>query len=369
MDTIRLKRWVRVSNYAAILDLGKLREKQSFLSILKLAEENDGKITPELIVEKFFKGRPLNLGKRLIQNCRLIDLFDNKNNITEAGLESLKENMIFEKFNGAYTLWTTKDPLIPQIILDIRDIDIFKMRDSSNKGKTELIPLWLKDLEGTKITLLNDKKEQVKVYEFQNLIKRTNNRLNLTLRFNINPNVGAANNQALVTGDLNKVLDEVPKHTYLDIWLDLLGNEKHKWDLSKNVYMCNFEELTDKERLNFLINITFKQPKVLDLGSFDDVTVKDIPIYPQNEEDANLWANWILEYRIDTYLNKKEYNDLCQSIKEMSIFSDYNIEFPDQDTLAQLFVYTSVEGEIEYPEKFWYLKTPLDLIKGNNRRI
>ena len=120
LPIIRLKRKIIIEKFRTILDIGRQNEKQSYLAVLKLAEEKGGRITPEAIIEEFFKGRPILLGERLIQRCIYQGLFDNNGYITDEGKIALEENMVYIKERGAYDIWVTNDPLITQKILDLK---------------------------------------------------------------------------------------------------------------------------------------------------------------------------------------------------------------------------------------------------------
>ena len=126
MDLINLKRKVNIEKYRGILELGRQKNKESYLAILKLAEENNNIVKPEDIIERFFKGRPQQLGHRLIKICQINGLLDEKGILTEIGLEALRENKIYLREFGAYDFWITKDPLISQKLINIEGCDIFK---------------------------------------------------------------------------------------------------------------------------------------------------------------------------------------------------------------------------------------------------
>ncbi len=362
MDTIKLKRKVEIQRFRAIIDLGRQREKEVYIAILKLAQENEGIITPELIIESFFEGRPIDFAIRIIQNCKIDGLFDDYGHISEEGKVALSENKIFLGENGAYEFWTTLDPLIPQLILDIKLIDVRQMNKKANRGSVEVIPDWIKNLENQKINLLNKNKDVIKIYEFLPQIEVLKNYLNVTVHFHITPLEVSEESKLMVAGDLRKNLTQIPKYSFEEIWFSLLGIEKNKWDPNKSALLYNFEDVKDNNsRMSFSIDKQFQRPDILDLGKFEDVSVRNIPIIPVNEKEANIWANWILEQEINNYTYEESYIEICYGIASKPQFSDFQIAFPSQIELAEKFIRREDNGEIKFLEKFWYLQTPIDL--------
>jgi len=362
MDIIKLRRKVKIQKFRALFDLGKQREKDIYLAILKLAEENDDKITPELIIEKFFKGRPKELGIRIIQNCTIDGIFDDEGNISEVGREALTDNKVFLNEYGAYEFWVTFDTLLPQLILDIKPISVYKKENDDILKVIEEVPNWIKYLENKKIELLNKGKDVVKINQFLPHIEKLRNNLNLSIHFYIAPLDHLEESKLVVTGDLRKNFSEIPQFFFEEVWSSLLGSESSKWDNIKSVLLCNFDDVKDNNsRLNFTIDKIFPNPSILDLGVFDDVTVKNIPIKPVNEKEAIRWANWILEQEIKDYLGEDSFLELCNNIAEKSQFSDFEISFISQRVLAQKFIKRETNGQLKFLEKFWFLQTPIDL--------
>ena len=88
--------------------------------------------------------------------------------------------------------------------------------------------------------------------------------------------------------------------------------------------------MDNSSRLSFKITKSFKNPKILDLGTFNNLTVNNIPIIPINNEEANKWAIWILEQKIVDYLDTEDYTNLCSEIIKMKTFEKYEITLPSQ---------------------------------------
>ena len=361
VDTINLKRKVEIEKFRGILDIGRQQKKESYISILKLAEENEGKVEAKNIINKFFKGRPESLGERLIHRCYLYGLLTENGQLTGDGKLAIEENKVYLKENGAYNFWTTKDPLIPQILLNVRGIDVFRMKERYKVKDLINIPGWIKNLENEKRTLINKENEVIKIYKFQDLVQEMENDLNITIHYIVSPSDKIEEHKLLITGDLEKGLTELPKYSYEDIWLSLLGKESDRWDKESNAYLCKLDELDNSSRLSFKITKSFKNPEILDLGIFNNLTVKYIPIIPINNEEANNWAIWILGQKIIDYLDTESYSKLCSEIIKMKAFEQYEISLPAQEEMAKSYVKESETGDIEFMEKYWYLKSPLEL--------
>lgn len=361
METINLKRKVEIEKFRGILDIGRHQKKDSYIAILKLAEENGGKVEAKDIINKFFKERPEHLGERLIYRCFIYGLLTKDGNLTEEGKIAIEENKIFLKENGAYNFWTSRDPLIPQIFLDIKEIDVFKMKEDSKHNEPIQLPIWIKELENKRINLFNKKNEVIKIYEFRDLIKEMENDLDITIHYILSPSNKIEDNKLIITGDLKKNLSILPNYSYEDIWLSLLGSESDRWDNKNKTFLCFFNEIDAKSRFTFKISKSFKNPEILDLGKFDDLNVNNVPVKPINKEEANKWALWLLEEKINDYLDIEEYKKLCLEIKSMKEFENFDINLPSQEDIAENFLYINEKGETEYLNKYWFIKTPMDL--------
>ena len=92
MDSINLKRIVKIEKYRGILDIGRQQKKESYIAVLKLAEENGGKVEATDIINKFFKDRPLYLGEILIHRCFIYGLLTEDGQLTEEGKIAIEEN-------------------------------------------------------------------------------------------------------------------------------------------------------------------------------------------------------------------------------------------------------------------------------------
>jgi len=361
MNQLKLNRKIEIKKFRGIIDIGRQVEKESYISILKLAEEQGGKVEAKDIIEKFFKGRPEHLGRQIIYRCYLNELLTIDGYLTEEGKLAIKSNKIYMKENGAYNFWTTKDPLIQQILLNLKEINVYKMGEHSNEKKMVDIPDWIKNLENNKIKLFNKKNEVIEIYRFHDKIQMMENDLDVIIHYIVSPAHKMEDSKLIMNGDLKKELYRVPEYTFEEIWHALLGDESNRWDLDNNAYKCKLDEIDKDSRLNFKIEKSFKKPKILDLGQFNDIKVKNIPIIPMDSLEANKWAIWILEQQISDYLDNRDYLELCSSIKNMKPFNNFKISFPTQLEMTERFVEKDSNGDIKFLEKFWYLKSPLEL--------
>ena len=362
LPIITLKRRVKVEKYRGVLDIGRQNEKQSYLAVLKLAEENEGRITAQAIIEQFFKDRPLLLGERLILRCIYQGLFDDKGYITEEGKLALMENMVYVKERGAYDFWVTKDPLVPQKIIDLSSVYI-----DDNRGSKNLLTLpdWIKNYEGVKISLFSHNNEIIKIYNFEEKIQKMKNDMSITINYIIHPPENQEKSKLFLSGDINAQFTEMQPYPYDYIWYLLLGENQHRWDKSSESYKCHFNEVSDYSHGIFLMEKKFIEPKIDKLGSFNDIVIKNIAIKPINNEEANIWANWILEKKITDYLSNYDFEAVCNKIKSLKEFEDYAISFDSQNIFAKRFLKKSKDNEIEVLPGFWYLQAPLDLNPNN----
>ena len=60
-------------------------------------------------------------------------------------------------------------------------------------------------------------------------------------------------------------------------------------------------------------------------------------------------------------MDTEDYSKLCSEIIKMKTFEQYEISLPAQEEMVKSFLIENEEGDIEFMEKYWYLKSPLEL--------
>ena len=64
------------------------------------------------------------------------------------------------------------------------------------------------------------------------------------------------------------------------------------WDVNEGVLRAGFDELSLIELRNHLKTIHVQQPDLDNMGSFNSVELKSVPLIPRTGDDARQWAEW-----------------------------------------------------------------------------
>lgn len=380
---LKLIRQLILEGYEIIMDIGYGQKREELLSVLKLAEENQGEVTAESICNTLLIGRPLIIGKNIINRCQELGLLEHNGRLTEKGRIALSLDEVFIPERGRYKIVLTQDPLIPQRLIYVESISEKYLKDeldelALSKGKDQntipmntapvQLPVWIKNLEGSFIDLIGPMKEKVNILSMESLAIRCqlNSLPKITLTLSLSEN---EKTDMRIQGDLKAMINP-PKITFREVWIQLLGERASFWDEERNppALRCNFNELADNEILSFLASIHFEQPHVENIGTFDNTDVINVPVIPKTDAEANKWANWILVHKIAEYQNRQSYEKLKDDI--LSKFQEYNIALPSQDVLSeQIKKHAKQQGNNLLPDSYWYLQAPIDLSLNEEKEV
>jgi hypothetical protein len=349
----------------ALMEIGRQEKRDDLHSILLLAEECGGRVTPRDISQRLLPGRPESAARALIDRCNYYEILGPNGEITDAGREALKTASVFVPERGRYLVWFTDDPLVPQQLMDLEPVEETKLHDEvltkqdrSSKEKPQNLPDELHSLEGKTFDLFGNGHGQVAIKKIeQRVVYRSPNdkdmvRLDLRLSSSFLPMVS-------LDGKFKRTLSQ-PRIEFSKAWIDLLGPLSAQWDASSNpsVLRLGYDGLSEGDLGSFATNLRLREPRITGLGSFDDAIVQDVPIAPRTQSDASRWAKWLLLRSIDTYIAQSHYPELVK--KALAKFPDYpTLKLPSQSQYAN----ELREQKKNAPQsaQYWYLQAPLDL--------
>ena len=104
------------------------------------------------------------------------------------------------------------------------------------------------------------------------------------------------------------------------------------------------------EREAMVCDLGFESPHIPDYGEFDPITVREVPITPATEADAQSWAKWRLHTRIQDYATSERYAAWCAEAADP--FDQYEIDLP---TRTELFDEVCNRTTNRPDPKFWHL--------------
>ena len=367
---ILLTRKVEIDVYEVIMDIGRQTKRDDLLSILKLADYLKKPLKPIDICENFFPEKPESIGEAILVRCRDLDLLDDDFKLTEIGKESLNASKVFLKEEYCYLLWITRDFLYPEKFLDIKSLEFnekemrlnYFINQNESKDGNQIIhtPEDIQNFKG-KIFTLSNLKDKIVIYNIDEKLKKLelkeypNLRVYLEIKDILeNPFISIN-----LSGFLNKKIEIIPDIEIAELWLSLLGNLSRFWNPIKKALKVNFSDLSNSEKRIFQKFIKINSPEIPNLGKFDSTMINDIRIIPKSKDDAQTWAEWLMVERITKYISKKQYEVIKKEIQKL--FDDFEIIFPTVSELAKKILISNENKEKIFPQKYWFLQTPLDL--------
>jgi len=373
---ISLQRKIDIESYKAIIELGRNEARDDIISVLMLAQEHDGKITPELICQELLANRPKKMGELIIKRCKELELFDNENYLTELGKISIDSKEVFLFERGLFEITCTKDPLLPQVILDLKPQARLKLsqelsaerraRENSSESFEDVdvqeLPQWLTQTEGSIVDLLGNSKDRVLIKKIekmgQSIPAGSSHQLQGEIKIEDNGSISFS-----ISGRFNGKLP-APELNFQDVWRVLLGEKSKNWDESTSPPKLRLRlgELNETEINSFKKDIEFTEPSLPNYGTFETTIVRGVPIGPETQKDAEQWGEKLLKSRLSVYQFKKVYQNLIKEIA--SKFPKFKISLPSRTDLAISIRQKFVRGRVRLPEYYWFLQAPLDLNPG-----
>jgi len=352
------------------MDISKATEKRKdIVAVVKQARELGGWISAQSICTDLIN-RPsaIPAGELILLRCKELGLFDPNNNLTEDGVLAAESETVFIPEQGTYRIWLTEDPLVPQRFLSYKPIGDGSLRqdvwtngkdrkDKNTKGMVP-VPPWFKDHYDLD-NLVYGTDETVKIKTIAgNCRKVQRHGLSVSVHLKVNRFQPLQLSLKSTKWDREESL-EAPDLSFEAIWEQLLGYQAENWDGS--FLLVGYDELDELEMNSFKKDVHFESPQFLGLGKFDSAVVRGVPIAPESEDDASMWASHLLKEAITGYLTREEFEALQRKIVERPEFLNYysfdDLALPEQQDLAD----ELKEDADRLPNGYWFLQAPLDL--------
>lgn len=318
---IILMRPVEIQGYHVIGEVAKSRKRKELDPVLWRAREKFETNAQDIVTHlKFGPSRKV-VAQRLLNIGELLGLLEatgdsRKKNfvLTDQGERAIETGEIFVPEDGAWTLWTSTDPLLQSPILRVDPFEgekaVREIHSNSNNDQSNNTPGYLRAAMGKEITPpASIDGITVRVKNLEDKVQKagdSNAKLNLLW------NIGEGNLRLKGTWEGKKVDTELqpPDISSDDIRDDLLASEglSKKWDRQHRALRVSFDEIDDIERETMACDIEFSNPSLLDFGQFETFKVEQVPITACSPTDAQEWSNWRLKSRISDFATSELYN-------------------------------------------------------------
>ena len=303
---IEMSREIRVKAYEVVATLAFPEDRTEVLSLLQMANHL-GSLSGSDVVDRrsgLLPGRPKVMGFRLLNMLVGLGLLENFHSneftLTEYGEEALENETIFIPEESSWKIWVTEDPIFPYNILHVeRHKERFAPKGS--RAGVNQMPDFITDIEEVSIELLrthHTDSAEVRIKEIKSNGRLSNSSadLNLIIIADYGQDTIARVKGILGTGkgnQIDRMVDfEGPEH--LELFTRLVNQSEFGPDWNENEGILNvvFAETTTAERRQHLRTIRIDTPNLEDLGEFNSVELKAIPLTPKTGHDAREWAKW-----------------------------------------------------------------------------
>lgn len=302
---IEMNRKVDVVAYEVLATLSFPEDRSELLSLLQMAEEF-GSLNGDRVVDRkngLLPGRPRVMGNRLLSMAVDLDLLEQSHgenyNLTDFGKETLGNNTVFVPEEATWTIWVTKDPIFPARILHVERHK--EGRSDRNRRPVQTLPSHIIDISDLSIELLrphhtNSSQLRVKDIKSQGRLSDYKTELNLIIIADIGQQTIARAKGTIGSGKGKQINQRIqfegPEHEELFIMLMNQSEFGVDWNPDEGVLETGFDELSRTELREHLKTVQIKKPELGDLGSFNSVELKSIPLKARTGHDARRWAEW-----------------------------------------------------------------------------
>ena len=361
-----LRRNIHVETWRVQGTILKAQERADILMILQYVAENENATAKGMAGRLLFEENArLMVAERLLKMTEMLGLVKQiqeyrykSYTLTEKGELALQEQEVFIPEDGFWEISFTNEPLLPHTILDFKSFtepDAYqevKNKDGLEKRKQNIkpIPNWIRRPDFNAVKPFLNQNQSIWLENIQAKGEKVPSNLKLILEWNVSK-------QSI---RLLKNKQVVHQFAYQDfeqnqIWQILLEQNKWQegWDWIKNIMAMPFDKTNEKSRQTIRTDLTFRGPKIDDLGAFDDFIAENIDIHAIDQKNAIEWAWWRLEHNINDFADEQTYQKWVEQAK--SPFAEYDCRLPKRDELANWFW-----RDDKYSQKSWHLMAASD---------
>lgn len=353
---ITLKRTVPVGCWRVVGQIARASKRAELVPVLLRAQERGQTNADDIAAHLFFEARARRVvAERVLEIALAYGLLEKTQGrfvLTNAGHEAIHTDQVLVPERGPWTLWACKDPL-----LGCRVLRVDEWREPSAfdelRGKARDIrplPSWLNEVAGKveRPCAGDGRSLRVDVLDGQGEPVPTDEALVVEWA------VGAG--QLRFTGSVGakEVATDVepPTPSRADVWRELLHGEGlwPSWDADRQALRVGFDDTEDTERETMTRSLRIERPQIDGLGVFDPIEVSGVKLAARSRSDAERWARWRLESRIQDYATERRMERWASEAKEP--FSEHPIDLPSRGDLARE---AWSAGDERRPPRTWHL--------------
>jgi len=344
--TLILQRDTMVTRWRVVATLGFIEKRPEITAILALAEElPDGIVTGLEVSRKLLANRPEIVGERLLGVCHMMRLVEPAAppragwRLTELGLRAVVNQEVPVPQRGEFDVWAVDDPLHPEVILRVRPTELERppkpgeQRGTAGLPSVQEIPALLRGCEGRSVHLAvraESEASEIFVFGFAEQC-RCFGRERGQLVVELQPDGGNARFTLPIEGHQSS-FTPVAKLPPLPDALNQAGRSDAAGPLK-----VTFRALGDNERRHARRESDLGEVILPGVGKFMRACLRDVPLVPSTQEDADEWAVWLLLDRIQGYVWPEEFEKRVRAVREFGVRERWEFDpaLPSQRELAE----------------------------------
>lgn len=319
MRTIVLERTLPVRSWRVIGKVSQAERRTELMPVLLRARSPNGTNEDDIAGHLLFEAKSRRpVAKRLLEialRYSLLQVREGRFTLTPSGEEALASDHVFVPELGAWVVWATEDPLVPDVLLrvepwsepsaydEVRGVG----KESSPPRRFEALPAWLHNAVGRSLSVLGNPRGSSRIEHLECDGEVVDPGADVRAAWDV------GSGRLRLTGSIGGAPVETslsaPAMSAAQVWEGLLRTEGllSRWDAARSVLLASFDETNPAERETLRRELLIKRPVVSGLGEFSPVTVSQIPLRPRSAEDAARWAQARLRERVRDYATSDRY--------------------------------------------------------------
>ena len=337
-----LQREATVWHWQVVATLGFSQKRPEITTILALASEaSNSIITGQDVSRKLLADRPAVIGERLIRVCHMMRLLEPVESegqgwrLSEHGRRALMNQEVPAQQRGEFDIWSMEDVLHPEVLLRVKPTELERTTKAGEKrdvGDLMSIPPALANCQGRIFRppiRTEQESAEIFVFKFEERCRRIGQEA-ASLSVEISSTGGNARFVVEIEGRKSEFAPVAKISTLSDALnsagrADIVAPQK-----------ITFRTLSDNDRRRSRREIDLEGIHLSGLGTFYHAKLRDVPLVPSTQNDADEWSVWLLLDRIRGYVWPEEFERLVRFVREFAVKENWEFDpvIPTQQELA-----------------------------------
>jgi hypothetical protein len=360
---------IPVSRVAVFAEMAWMIRRPELGLLCRAARERGNRITTA-VVQSALPGLPDAGANNVIAWCKMLGLCDARGGLAALGDNVAETDEAPVPEQGVYGLWLVQHPLLGRRVLAVE-----RLTPSRDQRYESIESLPLEPDRSKVFRSVLDGKERFMVRDLPTnhgqiagLVgdTRATCRLRWTLDFD------QARDQWQLDGMLEapqgngkyamRPMQHEPESDGLNLWhlaltwatgpLSTFG----RWQEVERRLAVAFDGLTEAETDTFRKTLALRRVEIPGKGTYENVTLEDVPIGPTSAKDAQRWAMARFDRHLSAkpaYRSRAEVREQFAQLTENTPLEAFTPTLPSHDDL--------LAQTAKDPERFWSLAAPVDL--------